>query len=58
LEDTLYLGKGELSPGNLPLVRRTTALATALDRPTASVEETSAMLRLPDHWQAVHVGRA
>jgi uncharacterized protein (DUF849 family) len=58
LEDTLYLGKGELSPGNLPLVRRTIALATALDRPTASVEETSAMLRLPDHWQAVHVGRA
>jgi uncharacterized protein (DUF849 family) len=58
LEDTLYLGKGELSPGNLPLVRRTIALATALDRPTASVEETSAMLRLPDHRQAVHVGRA
>jgi uncharacterized protein (DUF849 family) len=47
LEDVLYLRKGELSPGNLPLVQRTVNLAAALDRPTASVEETAALLRLP-----------
>ena len=47
LEDALYLLKGELSPGNQPLVQRTVNLAAALDRPTASVEETAALLRLP-----------
>jgi 3-keto-5-aminohexanoate cleavage enzyme len=47
LEDALYLRKGELSPGNLPLVQRAVNLAAALDRPTASVEETAALLRLP-----------
>src|SRR5580693_7329505 len=47
LEDALYLRKGELSPGNLPLVQRAVNLAVALDRPTASVEETAALLRLP-----------
>jgi uncharacterized protein (DUF849 family) len=47
LEDTLYLRKGELSPGNLPLVRRAVELASALDRPAASVQETAALLRLP-----------
>jgi 3-keto-5-aminohexanoate cleavage enzyme len=47
LEDTLYLQKGELSPGNLPLVRRAVELASALDRPAASVQETAALLRLP-----------
>jgi len=47
LEDTLYLRKGEQSPGNLPLVQRAVALAAALDRPAASVEETAALLRLP-----------
>ena len=47
LEDALYLRKGELSPGNQPLVQRTVNLAAALDRPTASVEETAALLRLP-----------
>lgn len=46
LEDTLYLRKGELSPGNQPLVQRTLRLAGALDRPIASVEETEALLRL------------
>jgi 3-keto-5-aminohexanoate cleavage enzyme len=46
LEDTLYLRKGEISTGNLPLVERTAALARALDRPLASVEETEALLRL------------
>jgi len=47
LEDALYLRKGELSPGNLPLVQRAVNLAAALDRPTASVEETAVLLRLP-----------
>jgi uncharacterized protein (DUF849 family) len=47
LEDTLYLRKGEQSPGNLPLVQRTVNLAAALDRPAASVDETAALLRLP-----------
>jgi uncharacterized protein (DUF849 family) len=47
LEDTLYLRKGQLSDGNLPLVERTVSLAQALDRPVASVEETAALLRLP-----------
>jgi 3-keto-5-aminohexanoate cleavage enzyme len=47
LEDTLYLRKGEQSPGNLPLVQRTVNLAAALDRPVASVAETTALLCLP-----------
>jgi 3-keto-5-aminohexanoate cleavage enzyme len=47
LEDALYLRKGELSPGNLPLIQRAVALAAALDRPTAPVDETAALLRLP-----------
>jgi uncharacterized protein (DUF849 family) len=47
LKDTLYLRKGELSPGNLPLGRRAVKLASALDRPAASVQETAAPLRLP-----------
>jgi uncharacterized protein (DUF849 family) len=46
LEDALYLRKGELSPGNLPLVKRAINLAAALDRPVATVEETTAILRL------------
>ena len=47
LEDTLYLRKGELSPGNLPLVTRAVELATALDHPIASVEQTIDLLGLP-----------
>ncbi|MFI6700028.1 3-keto-5-aminohexanoate cleavage protein [Streptomyces sp. NPDC050509] len=46
LEDTLFLRKGELSPGNTPLVRRTVDLARALDLPTASVDEATRMLQL------------
>lgn len=46
LEDTLYLRKGELSPGNLPLVERTVSLARALDRPVATVDEAAALLGL------------
>jgi 3-keto-5-aminohexanoate cleavage enzyme len=52
LEDTLYLRKGEQSPGNLSLVQRTVDLATALDRSTATVDETAALLRLPSHFAA------
>ena len=48
LEDTLYLRKGELSPGNLPLVERTVGLVNALDRQVASVDETKALLGLTD----------
>ncbi len=48
LEDTLHLRKGELSPGNDPLVARAADLARALDRPLAAVEETEAILQLPD----------
>lgn len=47
MEDTLYLRKGELTPGNLPLVQRAVRLATDLDRPVASVAETEALLALP-----------
>ena len=47
MEDTLYLRKGELTPGNLPLVQRAVRLAEDLDRPVASVAETEALLALP-----------
>jgi 3-keto-5-aminohexanoate cleavage enzyme len=46
LEDTLYLRKGELSAGNRPLVERAVRLASALDRPVASVEEATDLLHL------------
>jgi uncharacterized protein (DUF849 family) len=52
LEDTLYLRKGEQSPGNLPLVQRAVDLAAALDRPPASVDETAALLHLPSRLEA------
>lgn len=47
MEDTLYLRKGELVPGNRPLVERAVRLARDLDRPVASVAETEALLGLP-----------
>ena len=47
MEDTLYLRKGELTPGNDPLVGRTVELARALDRGVATVDETEALLGLP-----------
>jgi 3-keto-5-aminohexanoate cleavage enzyme len=47
LEDTLYLRKGELSPGNTPLVRRAAELARAMDLSIASVDETEQLLSLP-----------
>jgi 3-keto-5-aminohexanoate cleavage enzyme len=46
LEDTLYLRKGQLSEGNLPLVRRTVRLAEALDLTIASSAEASRVLGL------------
>ena len=52
MEDTLYLGKGEQTQGNEPLVARTAQLARALDRTVASVEEAKAILGL----QAVDAG--
>lgn len=38
LEDTIYVGKGQLANGNTPLVERTARLATDLQRPIANVE--------------------
>jgi 3-keto-5-aminohexanoate cleavage enzyme len=46
LEDTLYLRKGELSPGSTPLVRRAVQLARDLDRPIADVDQATALLGL------------
>jgi 3-keto-5-aminohexanoate cleavage enzyme len=47
LEDTLYLRKGELAPGNRPLVERAVRLARDLDRQPASVAEAELALGLP-----------
>lgn len=47
LEDTLYLGKGMKSDGNLPLVERAVRLAAALGRTPADVDETRRSLALP-----------
>lgn len=47
MEDTLYLRKGELTPGNRPLVERAVRLARDLDRPVASVAEAQMLLGLP-----------
>ena len=46
LEDTLYLRKGELAPGNTPLVKRAVDLARALDRPVADVDQARKLLGL------------
>ncbi len=47
LEDTLYLRKGELAPGNQPLVERAVRLARDLDRQPATVAEAESLLGLP-----------
>jgi 3-keto-5-aminohexanoate cleavage enzyme len=47
LEDTLYLRKGELASGNLPLVERAVALARDLDRDVATAEQARAALLVP-----------
>ncbi|MEV0184716.1 3-keto-5-aminohexanoate cleavage protein [Streptomyces sp. NPDC050625] len=46
LEDSLHLRKGELAPGNTPLVSRAVHLARALDRPVADTEQAAAQLGL------------
>jgi 3-keto-5-aminohexanoate cleavage enzyme len=46
LEDNLYLRRGELSPGNAPLVSRVADICRALDRPVATVQETEKILGL------------
>jgi 3-keto-5-aminohexanoate cleavage enzyme len=46
LEDTLYLRKGEQSPGNQPLVERAVKIALDLDRSIAGVEEAEQILGL------------
>ncbi|WP_316575781.1 BKACE family enzyme [Nocardia canadensis] len=52
LEDSLYLRKGELSPGNNPLVERAVTLARGLDRDIATVEQTARMLGLTELTKA------
>jgi 3-keto-5-aminohexanoate cleavage enzyme len=47
LEDVLYIRKGELSQGNLPLVERTVRFARALDLELADVKAAEARLALP-----------
>lgn len=47
LEDNLYLRRGQLSPGNPPLVARLAEICRALDRTVATVEETEKILGLP-----------
>lgn len=47
LEDTLFLRKGELSEGNVPLVERAAGMARAFDHTLASVAETETLLNLP-----------
>ena len=46
LEDNLYLRRGELSPGNAPLVSCVADICRALDRPIATVQETEKILGL------------
>lgn len=47
LEDNIYLSRGELAPGNAPLIERMRAIATSIGRPVATVEETAARLGVP-----------
>lgn len=47
MEDTLMLRRGEPTTGNAQLVSRLSALARAMDRPPASVEQAAAALSLP-----------
>ena len=46
MEDTLYLRRGEPTPGNGPLVARAAQLVRDLDRSVASVAETESLLGL------------
>ena len=46
LEDNIYLSRGELSPGNAPLVARMSSIASAIGRPVATVDETRGVLGL------------
>ena len=47
MEDTLQLKRGQLTPGNVPLVKRAVEIARALDLDIAGVEETEKRLALP-----------
>jgi 3-keto-5-aminohexanoate cleavage enzyme len=46
MEDTLTLRRGVAAPGNGPLVARLAEIARAMDRPPATVEQTSRRLEL------------
>jgi uncharacterized protein (DUF849 family) len=52
LEDTLYLRRGELSAGSIPLVERTARLIQALDLPLADIRTTETQLGLATVEQA------
>lgn len=44
LEDNIYLARGELSPGNAPLVERMREIAAGIGRPVSDIGETHARL--------------
>lgn len=46
LEDTLHLGRGQLAPGNNPLIERTARLARDIGRRLASAEEAQLLLEV------------
>lgn len=46
LEDNIYLSRGELSPGNRPLIERMANIAAAVGRPVATIDETITRLGL------------
>ena len=46
LEDNIYLARGQLSPGNAPLIERMREIAEGIGRPVATIEETHAALGL------------
>lgn len=47
LEDNIYLSRGQLAPGNQPLIERVGQIAASIGRPLASVAETCQRLGLP-----------
>jgi len=46
LEDNIYLSRGELAPGNAPLIARMAQIAHSVGRSIATVEETATRLGL------------
>jgi uncharacterized protein (DUF849 family) len=46
LEDNLYLGKGELAPGNAALVKRAVSIITSMGAEVATPDEARSILGL------------